>query len=109
MTIIVLCVMLIILFVIALAVTAFLCWVSATAFSWGIVALVWLFLLVMAGNKNPVRAGRPETRLPCGRKRGTQTATPVHRIYRVSYQTRTKRTRQGGPHGRGGNLSKPPL
>ena len=47
-TIIVLCVMLIILFVIALAVTAFLCWVSATAFSWGIVALVWLFLLVMA-------------------------------------------------------------
>lgn len=48
MTIIVLCVMLIILFVIALAVTAFLCWVSATAFSWGIVALVWLFLLVMA-------------------------------------------------------------
>lgn len=46
--IIVLCVMLIILFVIALAVTAFLCWVSATAFSWGIVALVWLFLLVMA-------------------------------------------------------------
>ena len=45
MTIIVLCVMLIILFVIALAVTAFLCWVSATAFNWGIVALVWLFLL----------------------------------------------------------------
>lgn len=40
--------MLIILFVIALAVTTFLCWVSATAFSWGIVALVWLFLLVMA-------------------------------------------------------------
>ena len=40
MTIIVLCVMLIILFVIALAVTAFLCW--------GSVALVWLFLLVMA-------------------------------------------------------------
>lgn len=38
----------IILFVIALAVTAFLCWVSATAFSRGIVALVWLFLLVMA-------------------------------------------------------------
>ena len=48
MTIIVLCVMLIILFVIALGVTAFLCWVSATAFSWGIVALVWLFLLVIA-------------------------------------------------------------
>lgn len=52
MTIIVLCVMLIILFVIALvialAVTAFLCWVSATAFNWGIVALVWLFLLVIA-------------------------------------------------------------
>lgn len=40
--------MLIILFVIALAVTAFLCWVSATAFSWGIVALVWIFLLVVA-------------------------------------------------------------
>lgn len=48
MTIIVLCVMLIILFVIALAVTAFLCWVSGQAFSWGIVALVWLFLLVIA-------------------------------------------------------------
>lgn len=48
MTIIVLCVMLIILFVIALAVTEFLCWVSATAFNWGIVALVWLFLLVIA-------------------------------------------------------------
>lgn len=48
MTIIILCVMLIILFVIALAVTAFLCWVSTTAFSWGIVALVWLFLLVIA-------------------------------------------------------------
>lgn len=47
-TIIVLCVMLIILFVIALAVTAFLCWVSATAFNWGIVALVWLILLVIA-------------------------------------------------------------
>ena len=40
--------MLIILFFIALAVTAFLCWVSATAFNWGIVALVWLFLLVIA-------------------------------------------------------------
>lgn len=48
MTIIVLCVMLIILFVIALAVAAFFCWVSDTAFSWGIVALVWLFLLVIA-------------------------------------------------------------
>lgn len=48
MTIIILCVMLIILFVIALAVTAFLCWVSATTFNWGIVALVWLFLLVIA-------------------------------------------------------------
>lgn len=48
MTIIVLCVMLIILFVIALAVAAFFCWVSATAFNWGIVALVWLFLLVIA-------------------------------------------------------------
>lgn len=47
MTIIVLCVMLIILFVIALAVTAFICWVSGQAFSWGIVALIWLFLLVM--------------------------------------------------------------
>lgn len=47
MTIIVLCVMLIILFVIALAVAAFFCWVSDTAFSWGIVALVWLFLLVI--------------------------------------------------------------
>mgnify|MGYP004666339479 CR=1 FL=1 len=40
--------MLIILFVLALAVTAFHWWVSATPFSWGIVALVWLFLLVMA-------------------------------------------------------------
>lgn len=48
MTIIVLCVMLIILFVIALAVAAFFCWVSDTAFSWGIVALVCLFLLVIA-------------------------------------------------------------
>lgn len=48
MTIIVLCVMLIILFVIALAVAAFFCWVSDTAFSWGIVALVWLFLLVVS-------------------------------------------------------------
>lgn len=48
MTIIILCVMLIILFVIALAVAAFFCWVSDTAFSWGIVALVWLFLLVIA-------------------------------------------------------------
>lgn len=48
MTIIVLCVMLIILFVIALAVAAFFCWVSDTAFSWGIVALVWFFLLVIA-------------------------------------------------------------
>lgn len=47
-TIIILCVMLIILFVIALAVAAFFCWVSDTAFSWGIVALVWLFLLVIA-------------------------------------------------------------
>lgn len=47
MTIIILCVMLIILFVIALAVAAFFCWVSNTAFSWGIVALVWLFLLVI--------------------------------------------------------------
>lgn len=47
MTIIILCVMLIILFVIALAVAAFFCWVSDTAFSWGIVALVWLFLLVI--------------------------------------------------------------
>lgn len=48
MTIIILCVMLIILFVIALAVAAFFCWVSDTAFSWGIVALVWLFLLAIA-------------------------------------------------------------
>lgn len=40
--------MLIILFVIALAAAAFFCWVSDTAFSWGIVALVWLFLLVVA-------------------------------------------------------------
>lgn len=48
MTIIILCVMLIILFVIALAVAAFFCWGSDTAFSWGIVALVWLFLLVIA-------------------------------------------------------------
>ena len=48
MTIIVLCGMLIFLFVIALAVAAVFCWVSDTAFSWGSVALVWLFLLVVA-------------------------------------------------------------
>lgn len=106
MTIIVLCVMLIILFVIALAVTAFLCWVSATAFNWGIVALVWLFLLVVAVFIGG-RLGDPKHACHVAGSGGRR--RPVYRIYRVSYQTRTKRTRQGGPHGRGGNLSKPPL
>ena len=40
--------MLLILFLMAIGSTALVCWLTDLTFSWGVVALVWLFLLIAA-------------------------------------------------------------
>lgn len=46
MVLIILCVVLLILFLLAIGITLLICFFAGKAFSWGIVALVWLFLLI---------------------------------------------------------------
>lgn len=46
MVLIILCVVLLILFLLALGATLLICFLAGETFSWGIVALVWLLLLI---------------------------------------------------------------
>lgn len=46
MVLIILCVVLLILLLLAIGITLLICFFAGEAFSWGIVALVWLFLLM---------------------------------------------------------------
>ena len=46
MVLIILCVVLLILLLLAIGITLLICFFAGEAFSWGIVALVWLFLLI---------------------------------------------------------------
>lgn len=48
MVIIVLCVVGLILFLLALGTTTLICFLTGEAFSWGVVALMWLVMLIAA-------------------------------------------------------------
>lgn len=102
--------------VLAVILTALLCWVLATpAFCGGTVALMWLILLlggVLIGGRDPrdwpQRSGRTESRPPCSRKRGDADGCPGHSDSRGSYLLGTERIHRAARMG-GRQPVKPPV